>query len=85
MTTIIKLVDDTAVTGLLKNSDETAYRQEVRNVVQWSATNNPEPKAFVTPTLHIPDMCQLPTLEEIYNTSCLNRAINIVKDPSHGR
>ena len=38
--TIIKLVDDTTVVGLITNNDETAYREEVREQTVWCKDNN---------------------------------------------
>ena len=33
--TIIKLADDTTVEGLITDNDETAYREEVRDLALW--------------------------------------------------
>ena len=33
--TIIKFADDTTVLGMITNSDESAYREEVRDVAVW--------------------------------------------------
>jgi hypothetical protein len=33
--TIIKFADDTTVVGLITDGDESAYREEVRNLVVW--------------------------------------------------
>ena len=33
--TIIKFADDTTVVGLITNNDETAYREEVRDLIMW--------------------------------------------------
>ena len=33
--TIIKFTDDTTVVGLITNNDETAYREEVRDLAGW--------------------------------------------------
>jgi hypothetical protein len=33
--TIIKFADDTTVVGLITDNDETAYREEVRNLAVW--------------------------------------------------
>jgi hypothetical protein len=38
--TIIKFSDDTTVVGLITNSDETAYREEVRDLTMWCKDNN---------------------------------------------
>jgi hypothetical protein len=38
--TIIKFADDTAVVGLITNSDETVYREEVRDLIVWRQDNN---------------------------------------------
>ncbi len=40
--TIIKLADDTTVVGLIKDDDESAYRDEVQHLAVWCATNNLE-------------------------------------------
>jgi hypothetical protein len=37
---IIKFADDTTVVGLITNSDETAYREEVRALGVWCQENN---------------------------------------------
>ena len=38
--TIIKLADDTTVVGLITDNDETAYREEVRDLAVWCQDNN---------------------------------------------
>ena len=38
--TIIKFSDDTTVVGLITNIDETAYREEVRDLAGWCQNNN---------------------------------------------
>jgi hypothetical protein len=38
--TIIKLADDTTVVGLITDNDETAYREEVRDLTMWCKDNN---------------------------------------------
>ncbi|KAJ8404745.1 hypothetical protein AAFF_G00336080 [Aldrovandia affinis] len=38
--TIIKFADDTTVVGLIKNNDETAYREEIQHLATWCADNN---------------------------------------------
>jgi hypothetical protein len=38
--TIITFADDTAVVGLISDNDETAYREEVRDVTVWCQDNN---------------------------------------------
>ena len=38
--TIIKFADDTTVVGLIPNNDETAYREEVRDLAVWCPDNN---------------------------------------------
>uniref|UniRef100_A0A9J8C8P2 Reverse transcriptase domain-containing protein n=2 Tax=Cyprinus carpio carpio TaxID=630221 RepID=A0A9J8C8P2_CYPCA len=40
--TIIKFTDDTTVVGLIKDDDESAYRDEVQHLAVWCATNNLE-------------------------------------------
>ncbi|KAK3510755.1 hypothetical protein QTP70_021342, partial [Hemibagrus guttatus] len=37
---IIKFADDTTVTDLISDNDETAYRVEVQHLVAWCADNN---------------------------------------------
>lgn len=37
---IIKYADDTTIIGLISSNDESHYREEVENVVQWSMENN---------------------------------------------
>ena len=38
--TIIKFADDTTVIGLNTDKDETAYREEVRDLARWCQNNN---------------------------------------------
>jgi hypothetical protein len=38
--TIIKFADDTTVVGLIPYNDETAYREEVRDLAVWCHDNN---------------------------------------------
>ena len=38
--TIIKFADDTTVVGLIPDNDETAYREEVRDLAWWCQNNN---------------------------------------------
>lgn len=38
--TIVKFVDDTTVVGLIKNGDESGYRDEVCRLTEWCTTNN---------------------------------------------
>ena len=38
--TIIKFADDTTMVGLITNNDETAYREEVRDLTVWCKDNN---------------------------------------------
>jgi hypothetical protein len=37
--TIIKFADDTTVVGLITDNDETAYREEVRDLAGWCQNN----------------------------------------------
>ena len=37
---IIKFADDTTLVGLITNNDETAYRQEFRDLAVWCQDNN---------------------------------------------
>ena len=37
--TIVKFAHDTAVVGLITNNDETAYREEVRDLAVWCQYN----------------------------------------------
>jgi hypothetical protein len=39
--TIIKLADDTTVVGLITDNDETAYREEVRDLCGARTTTSP--------------------------------------------
>ena len=39
---IIKLADDTTVVGLIRDEDETAYRDEVQHLTTWCKNNNLE-------------------------------------------
>ncbi len=36
----IKFADDTTVVGLISNNDETPYREEVAQLVEWCGANN---------------------------------------------
>ena len=38
--TIIKFADDTTVVGLITDNNETAYREEVRDLTVWCQDNN---------------------------------------------
>jgi hypothetical protein len=38
--TIIKFADDTTVVGLITDNDETACREEVRDLAGWCQNNN---------------------------------------------
>ncbi|XP_064861390.1 uncharacterized protein LOC115101629 isoform X3 [Oncorhynchus nerka] len=38
--TIIKFADNTTVVGLITDNDETAYREEVRDLAMWCQDNN---------------------------------------------
>ena len=38
--TIIKFADDTTMVGLITDNDETAYREEVRDLAGWCQNNN---------------------------------------------
>jgi hypothetical protein len=38
--TIIKFADDTTVVGLITDNDETAYREEVRDLAGWCQNSN---------------------------------------------
>jgi hypothetical protein len=37
---IIKFADDTTVVGLITNNEETAYKDEVKALVEWCQENN---------------------------------------------
>jgi hypothetical protein len=38
--TIITFSDNTTVVGLITDNDETAYREEVRDLARWCQNNN---------------------------------------------
>jgi hypothetical protein len=38
--TIIKFADDTTLVGLITDNDETAYREEIRDLTMWCKDNN---------------------------------------------
>jgi hypothetical protein len=38
--TIIKFADDTSVVGLITDKDETAYREEIRDLAVWCQDKN---------------------------------------------
>ena len=38
--TIIKVADDTTVVGLITDNNDTAYREEVRDLATWCKDNN---------------------------------------------
>ena len=48
---IIKFADDTTVIGLISNNDETAYKEEVRAMVEWCHENKLSLKDFKTKEL----------------------------------
>ena len=37
---MVKFADDTTVTGLISNSDETAYQKEIHSLINWCENNN---------------------------------------------
>ena len=37
---MVKFADDTTVTGLISNCDETAYRKEIQSLINWCENNN---------------------------------------------
>ncbi len=37
---LLKFADDTTVLGLIKDDDESAYRQEVEQLAVWCSLNN---------------------------------------------
>ena len=39
-TNIIKFADDTTVLGLIRNNDESTYREEVQHLAAWCTNNN---------------------------------------------
>ncbi len=39
-TAVIKFTDDTSIIGLIKNNNETAYREEVKNIIEWPVSKN---------------------------------------------
>ena len=39
---IVKFADDTTVSGLIRGSDETSYRNEIQNLTNWCSDNNLE-------------------------------------------
>ena len=36
----MKFADDTTVVGLIRNNDESAYREEVKHLTDWCSRNN---------------------------------------------
>uniref|UniRef100_A0A665UD53 Reverse transcriptase domain-containing protein n=1 Tax=Echeneis naucrates TaxID=173247 RepID=A0A665UD53_ECHNA len=38
--TIVKFADDTTIVGLIKNNNESAYREEVKHLTDWCSNNN---------------------------------------------
>ena len=46
--TIITFADDTTVVGLITNNNETAYREEVRDLDVWCQDNNLSPNVIKT-------------------------------------
>jgi hypothetical protein len=42
--TIIKFADDTTVAGLITENNETAYREDVRNLAMWCSGQQPLPQ-----------------------------------------
>ncbi len=45
---LLKFVDDTTVIGLIEDGDESAYRQEVKELAIWCSLNNLELNTFQT-------------------------------------
>ena len=47
-TLIFKFFDDTTIEGLITNADESAYREEVEQVVDWCTNNDLELNVAIT-------------------------------------
>ena len=45
---LLKFADDTSVIGLIRDGDESAYRQQVDQLVLWCSQNNLEPNTLKT-------------------------------------
>lgn len=61
---LLKFVDDTTIIGLIKDSDKSAYRQEVEQLVQWCSQNHLElnPQKTVEMTVDFRSPPTLPCL-----------------------
>ena len=53
--TIIKFADDTTVVGLIIDNDETAYKEEVRDLAMWCPDNNLSLKVIKTMEMIVDD------------------------------
>ncbi len=50
--TIIKFADDTTIVGLISGGDETAYRDEIHRLTEWSTANNRGSECFKNQRAH---------------------------------
>ncbi|KAK1798660.1 hypothetical protein P4O66_006946, partial [Electrophorus voltai] len=89
---IIKFADDTIVVGLINKDDESAYREEVRELRYYR--EHPEQlhhyllfdrKTFhkIVRTVEKIIGVSLPSITDIYTTRCIRKATSIVEDPTH--
>ena len=84
--TIIKFADDTTVVVPVINNDETAYREEVRDLVVWCQDNNLSLKVSKTKemnvdyskrrTKHIPILINRAVVEQVKSFKFLGVHIN---------
>ena len=75
--TIIKFADDTAVVGLITDNDETAYREEVRDLEVWCQDNKLSLNVIKTKEIivdyrkrraeHVPILIDGAVLEQVVN------------------
>ncbi len=81
---IIKFADDTTVVGLISNNDETPYRVEVAQIVEWCGANNLSLNASKTKEVVMDIIgAPLPSILDIFLARCSSKATSIVKDPTH--
>uniref|UniRef100_A0A8C7Q762 Reverse transcriptase domain-containing protein n=1 Tax=Oncorhynchus mykiss TaxID=8022 RepID=A0A8C7Q762_ONCMY len=84
--TIIKFADETTVVGLITDNDETAYREEVRDLAGWCQNNNLSLNVTKTKemiedyrkrsTEHIPILINVAVVEQVESFKFLGVHIN---------
>ena len=77
---IMKFADDMTVVGLITNSDEAAYREEVGTLTAWCQVNNLS--LNVSKEL-IVNFRRIQAGHAPINTRCRRKAKKIIRDHSH--